>query len=84
MQAILDYSYTQAESAAYYGMEPLIWLGMALGFLFKFYAFVDQLVQPFISLSVFVLSIRGVLKGQLFIFMSIFLLFISAFVFTLM
>jgi len=56
---------------------------MAIGFLFKFYACINQIVKPFISLSIFVLSIRGVLRGQIFNFMSIFMLFILAFVFAM-
>jgi len=40
-------------------------------------------VQPYTGLSIFVLSIRQVLGGPLFIFMSIFLLFISSFIFAM-
>ena len=58
--AIHAYNLKAAQDAAWEGIDPLIWLFMGLGFLLKFYAFVDQLVQPFTSLSIFVLSVRQV------------------------
>ena len=44
--AIYDYNLESAAAAAWDGNEPLIWLCFGLGFLLKFYAFIDQLVQP--------------------------------------
>ena len=72
-----------AHAAAIEGQEPLVWLLMGLGFMIKFYAFVDQFVQPYISLSIFVLSIRKVVRGEFLTFMSIFLVFLAAATFTM-
>jgi hypothetical protein len=57
-QALFDYNVESGRDASWLGMEPLVWLLMALGFLLKFYAFVDQFFQPYTSLSIFVLSVR--------------------------
>ena len=81
--AVVTYNIEGAEAAAWEGIEPLIWLFLGLGFLIKFYAFVDQFVQPYTSLSIFVLSVRQVMRGELMVFMCIFVIFISAFVFTM-
>ena len=75
--AIYGYNMDSAEGAAWHGIEPLMWLLFGMGFLLKFYAFVDQFVQPFISISIFVLSVRHVVRGDLMTFMSIFLIFIG-------
>ena len=82
-KARVDYMYQVAEAAAWHGPEPLMWLFIGVGFLLKFYAFFDQLVQPYMSLSVFMISITRVLSGDLMIFMSIFLCMILAFAFTM-
>ena len=83
LRAIHDYRVWSAEEARWDGIEPLMWLLLALGFLLKFYAFLEKTVMPFTRLYVLVLSIRQVLSGDLLIFMSLFVIFIGTFVTTL-
>ena len=65
------------------GTDPIIWMLMAFGFLLSFVTFAELLVMPMPWLSVFVLSVRSVLGGELLIFMSIFLVCMAAFGFTM-
>lgn len=83
VSALYQYNLDSAEEAAWDGIEPLSWLLLGLGFLLKFYAFVDSTVRPFTTLSIFLLSIRQVIKGQLLIFQNLFLLFTITFVVTM-
>jgi hypothetical protein len=48
-----------AERAAWHGIEPLEWLFFGLGFLLKFFAFVDQAARPYTSLSTIVIEVIG-------------------------
>ena len=61
--SVIEFTLGLAEDASWGGNDPLIWLCMGVGFLLKFYTFIDQLFQPFMSLSIFVLSIRQVLQS---------------------
>jgi hypothetical protein len=83
-EALLAHQLASAEAASWHSVMPLVWLFLGLGFLIKFSAFVNQTVQPYTSLSIFVLSVRHVLRGELLVFMNIFLVFIGAFVFTML
>jgi len=82
-EAIIQNNIDTAVAASWSGIEPLIWLLLGTGFLIKFYTLIDQFVQPYMSLSVFVLAVKQVLRGELMVFMCIFLMFICAFIFTM-
>lgn len=83
MKALHDFHVWGAAEARWDGIEPLMWLLLGVGFLLKFYTFLEKTVMPFTQLYVLVLSIRQVLSGDLLIFMCLFVIFIGTFVMTM-
>jgi len=81
--AITGNNIDSAVAASWDGIEPLAWLLLGIAFLFKCFAYMEQAVRPFTSLSVFLLSVRQVLRGPLIVFMNLFLVFMATFVLTM-
>ena len=69
-----------ARAARWDGVEPLVWLLLALGFVAKLYAFLMKAAMAFTQLSILMLSVQQTLKGELFVFMAIFVVFLVGFV----
>lgn len=81
--AVHDYNVNSALAARWDGVEPLVWLLLALGFFFKVYGFIMKASMSSTSLSILLLSVQQVLAGELFVFMAIFLFFLGVFVIVL-
>ena len=84
VEAMHDYFVMSAEDAAWLGMDPMLWMLLGMGFILKIYAFIDQAVRPFTQLSILVISVRQVLRGELVLFMTLFMIFISTFIVTML
>lgn len=79
----VDANLQAAERAAWHGIEPLEWLFFGLGFLLKFFAFIDQLARPYTSISTIVLSVSQVIRGPFVTFTFLFLMFLGSFTLTI-
>jgi len=83
VRAIHEYYVMAASNAAWMDMEPLGWLLIGIGFFLKIYAFIDMVFRPYTQLSILIISVRQVLQGELMLFMTLFLFFISTVIVTM-
>lgn len=68
-----------SEAAYLGGTLPLVWLLMGSGCMLQMSAFVDKFVMPIPTLSTLILSVKSTLRGELIVFMFIFLMGMATF-----
>lgn len=68
-----------SERAAIVGAFPLIWLLFGLGFLIQAIILMDKVAMPWPGLSTLLLSVKSTLRGELLIFMALFLCYMGTY-----
>lgn len=72
-----------SQAAAIGGSLPLVWLLLGSGCILQLVAFVEKFTMPIPALSTLILSVKSTLRGELLVFMFVFLMAMGAFFITM-